>query len=53
MVKILEPKEISTLQGIYCEPSCYNITPKRLKEVEVFDKNFPNKIKEKRKGQLE
>ncbi|ORX87706.1 acyl-CoA N-acyltransferase [Anaeromyces robustus] len=35
---------------IYSDPKCYKVNEKELEE---FDKKFPKKIKEKRKGQLE
>ncbi len=50
MIKILDPKLMEGLKGIYTDPECYNVNEK---EVEEFDKNFPKKIKEKRAGQLE
>lgn len=50
MIKVLDDRKINGLKGIYSDPSCYNVDEKELEE---FDKLFPNKVKEKRKGQLE
>lgn len=50
MIKVLDDKKINELKGIYNDPSCYNVDEEELEE---FDKLFPNKVKEKREGQLE
>lgn len=51
MIKILDSSRANTLKGIYSDPNCYINTDE--KELEEFDRLFPEKIKEKREGQLE
>lgn len=49
MIKVLDECNIQHLRGIYRDPSCYMVEEK---DLEVFDQLFPQKIKEKREGQL-
>lgn len=49
MIKILDYSKTDWLKGKYSDPECYNIDEKELEE---FDKQFPKKKKEKKKGQL-
>lgn len=49
MVKVLNKKAMKDLCGVHYEPKCYEVSEA---EVNEFDKEFPNKIKEVRPGQL-
>ncbi len=50
MVKILDAQKAKYLKGTYSDPTCYFPSEN---EVEIFDRLFPPKIKEKKPGQLE
>ena len=50
MINIFDKSKFNINGATYSDPFCYNINENELKE---FDKKFPNKIKEKREGQLE
>jgi predicted N-acetyltransferase YhbS len=50
MINIFDKSKFNINGATYSDPLCYNINENELKE---FDKKFPNKIKEKREGQLE
>lgn len=50
MVKIIHKEASEDIKGIYKEPKIYFVDKD---EVEEFDKSFPEKVKEKREGQLE
>jgi len=49
MIKIFNKDKYNIKFGIYSDPKCYSVDEKELEE---FDKKFPNKTKEKREGQL-
>lgn len=49
MIKVLNENEMSEYEGTYSDPDCFNIDEKELNE---FDKSFPDKIKEVKEGQL-
>ncbi len=50
MVKILNTKDARALKGVYRDPPCYFQDGKN---VSSFDRLFPKRRKERRKGQLE
>ncbi|MDO5852365.1 MAG: N-acetyltransferase [Methanobacteriaceae archaeon] len=49
MVKVLDENNIDDLKGIYNVPKCYEVTDDELLK---FDKKFPYKKKEIKKGQI-
>ena len=49
MVKVLDEGKMKDFKGIYSDPQCYYVDAK---EVDEYDQQFPQKIKEKRPGQL-
>lgn len=49
MVKVLDETKMANIKGIYQDPACYYVDKK---DVEIFDQQFPLKVKEKRPGQL-
>ena len=51
MINVLDNSKMTELKGVYSDPDCYITVDE--KELEKFDRLFPEKIKEKREGQLE
>ncbi|MDD6031911.1 MAG: N-acetyltransferase [Oscillospiraceae bacterium] len=49
MVKLLDPQKAAAIRGVYSDPEVYLVTEE---ETEAFDRHFPPKVKEVRKGQL-
>lgn len=49
MIKVFSENETSEIEGTYSDPECFNINDSELEE---FDKEFPKKKKEVKKGQL-
>ena len=50
MIKALDEERARQLEGVWVEPEAYHVTDE---EVELFDRQFPPKRKEKRPGQLD
>ena len=50
MIKVLNEDEMENINGIYKDNECFNVDKE---ELELFDKKFPPKKKEKREGQLD
>ena len=50
MIKILDEDKIDSIKGIYKDNECFKVDEE---ELELFDKKFPPKKKEKREGQLD
>lgn len=50
MVKVLEPDSLDNLKGLFYFDEHFDTDPKELEE---FEKKFPEKVKEVREGQLE
>ena len=50
MIKALDEERARQLEGVWVEPEAYHVTDE---EVELFDRQFPPKRREKRPGQLD
>ena len=50
MIMALDEERARQLEGVWVEPEAYHVTDE---EVELFDRQFPPKRKEKRPGQLD
>lgn len=48
-IKVLDPSKLPPAPGTYWDPGCYDVSQE---EVDVFDRQFPEKRKEVRPGQL-
>ena len=48
-IKVLDPSKLPPAPGTYWDPACYDVSQE---EVDVFDRQFPEKRKEVRPGQL-
>lgn len=49
MIKVLDEEKAKSIKGVYKDPDCYAVGEN---ELELFDKQFPEKVKEVKEDQL-